>query len=76
METYRYTKLAFIFLSSKERHRLMEENEQLAALVEKVEKDKRSATDLLEKSERERKRISEKNAQLTINGMGDISKIY
>ena len=46
----------------------MEDNERLAMLIEKVEKDKQSATDLLEKSEKERKRISEKNAQLTING--------
>jgi hypothetical protein len=37
-------------------------------LVEKVEHDTRSATELLDKSEKERKRISEKNAQLTING--------
>jgi len=54
----------------------MEENEQLAALVEKVEKDKRSATELLDKSERERKRISEKNAQLTINGMKENITVY
>ena len=52
---------------------MIEENERLAVLVEKVEKDARNAAELLDKSERERKRLSEKNAQLTINGNLDVT---
>ncbi|XP_048589122.1 centrosomal protein of 135 kDa-like isoform X2 [Nematostella vectensis] len=51
----------------KERKRLIEDNEGLAALVNKSNADTRSAAELLDKSEKERKRLSEKNAQLTIN---------
>ncbi|RMX44908.1 hypothetical protein pdam_00012554 [Pocillopora damicornis] len=51
----------------KERQRLMEENERLAVLMENAEQDVHHVTDLLDKSDKERKRLSERNAQLTIN---------
>ena len=47
----------------------MEENERLAVLMENAEQDVHHVTDLLDKSEKERKRLSERNAQLTINGI-------
>ena len=47
----------------------MEDNEQLATLVENAERDVKLVTELLDKSEKERKRLSEKNALLTMNGM-------
>lgn len=47
----------------------MEENERLAALMENAEHDVRHVTELLDKSDKEKKRLSERNAQLTINGM-------
>lgn len=45
----------------------MEENERLAVLVENAEQDVRHVTDLLDKSDKERKRLSDRNAQLAIN---------
>lgn len=51
----------------KERQRLMEENERLAVLVDNAEHDVRHVTELLDKSDKERKRISDRNAQLTVN---------
>ena len=47
----------------------MEDNERLATLVENAERDVKLVTELLDKSEKERKRLSEKNALLTMNGM-------
>ena len=47
----------------------MEENERIAVLVDHAELDVRHVTELLDKSDKERKRLSERNAQLTINGM-------
>ena len=47
----------------------MEENERLAVLMENAEHDVRHVTELLAKSDKEKKRLSERNAQLTINGM-------
>ena len=47
----------------------MEENERLAVLMENAEQDVHHVTDLLDKSDKERKRLSERNAQLTINGI-------
>lgn len=47
----------------------MEENERIAGLVEHAELDVRHVTDLLDKSDKERKRLSDRNAQLTITGM-------
>ena len=46
----------------------MEENERLAALVDSAEHDVRYVTDLLDRSDKEKKRLSDRNAQLTING--------
>lgn len=47
----------------------MEENERLAVLVDNAEHDVRHVTELLDKSDKERKRLSDRNAQLTMNGM-------
>ena len=47
----------------------MEENERLAVLVDNAEHDVRHVTDLLDRSDKEKKRLSDRNAQLTINGM-------
>ena len=47
----------------------MEDNERLAVLVENVEQDVGHVTQLLDKSDKEKKRLSERNAQLTINGI-------
>jgi len=47
----------------------MEENERIAGLVEHAELDVRHVTELLDKSDKERKRLSDRNAQLTITGM-------
>ena len=46
----------------------MEDNERLAARVENAERDVKHVTDLLDKSDKDRRRLSEKNAQLTITG--------
>lgn len=46
----------------------MEENERLAVFAENAEQDVRHVTDLMDKSDKERKRLSDRNAQLTING--------
>ncbi|XP_078369806.1 centrosomal protein of 135 kDa-like isoform X2 [Oculina patagonica] len=51
----------------KERQRLMEENERLAVITDNAEHDVRHVTELLDKSDKERKRLSDRNAQLTIN---------
>lgn len=51
----------------KERQHLMEENERLAVLVDDAEHDVRHVTELLDKSDKERKRLSDRNAQLTMN---------
>ncbi|XP_020629880.1 centrosomal protein of 135 kDa-like isoform X2 [Orbicella faveolata] len=51
----------------KERQHLMEENERLAVLVDNAEHDVRHVTELLDKSDKERKRLSDRNAQLTMN---------
>ncbi|KAM7443892.1 hypothetical protein ABFA07_007461 [Porites harrisoni] len=51
----------------KERQRLMEENERLAVLVDNANEDVRHVTELLDKTDKEKKRLSEKNAQLTVN---------
>ena len=53
----------------QERQRLMEENERLAVLVDNANEDVRHVTELLDKTDKEKKRLSEKNAQLTVNGM-------
>ena len=47
----------------------MDENERLAAITDNAEHDVRHVTELLDKSDKERKRLSDRNAQLTINGM-------
>ena len=47
----------------------MEENERLAVLMDNAEHDVRHVTDLLDRSDKEKKRLSDRNAQLTINGM-------
>ena len=47
----------------------MEENERLAVLVDNANEDVRHVTELLDKTDKEKKRLSEKNAQLTVNGM-------
>lgn len=47
----------------------MEENERLAVLVDDAEHDVRHVSELLDKSDKERKRLSDRNAQLTMNGM-------
>ena len=46
----------------------MEDNERLAVLVENAEQDVKLVTELLDKSEKERKRLADKNAVLTVNG--------
>ena len=46
----------------------MEENERLAVLVDNANEDVRHVTELLDKTDKEKKRLSEKNAQLTVNG--------
>ena len=46
----------------------MEENERLAMLVDNANEDVRHVTELLDKTDKEKKRLSEKNAQLTVNG--------
>ena len=53
----------------------MEENERLAVLVDDAEHDVRHVTELLDKSDKERKRLSDRNAQLTMNGMTFVSSI-
>lgn len=50
----------------------MEENEGLAVLVDDAEHDVRHVTELLDKSDKERKRLSDRNAQLTMNGMTSV----
>lgn len=47
----------------------MEENERLAVITDNVEQDVRHVKELLDKSDKERKRLSDRNAQLTVNGM-------
>lgn len=47
----------------------MEENERLAVLADNADHDVRHVTELLDKSDKEKKRLSERNVQLTINGM-------
>ena len=54
----------------------MEENERLAVLMENAEQDVHHVTDLLDKSDKERKRLSERNAQLTINGIKYIYDLF
>lgn len=61
--------MCFWFGWFQERQRLMEENERLAVLVDNAEHDVRHVTDLLDRSDKEKKRLSDRNAQLTINGM-------
>ena len=56
----------------QERQRLMEENERLAVLVDNANEDVRHVTELLDKTDKEKKRLSEKNAQLTVNGMNHL----
>ena len=46
----------------------MEDNERLAVLIDNAEQDVKHVAELLDKSDKERKRLSDKNAQLTING--------
>ena len=53
----------------------MEENERLAVLVDNAEHDVRHVTELLDKSDKERKRISDRNAQLTVNGMQGFTSV-
>lgn len=62
----------FAFLWDQERQRLIEDNERLAALVDNAELDVRHVTELLDKSDKERKRLSDRNAQLTVNGMSHV----
>ena len=50
----------------------MEENERLAVLVDNANEDVRHVTELLDKTDKEKKRLSEKNAQLTVNGMSHV----
>ena len=50
----------------------MEENERLAVLVDNAEHDVKHVAELLDKSDIEKKRLSERNAQLTVNGMNSI----
>ena len=50
----------------------MEENERLAVLVDNANEDVRHVTELLDKTDKEKKRLSEKNAQLTVNGMSHL----
>ena len=50
----------------------MEENERLAVLVDNAEHDVKHVAELLDKSDVEKKRLSERNAQLTVNGMNSI----
>ena len=59
-------------ICSQERQRLMEENERLAVLVDNANEDVRHVTELLDKTDKEKKRLSEKNAQLTVNGMSHV----
>ncbi len=47
----------------------MEENERLAVITDNAEHDVKHVTELLDKSDKERRRLSDRNAQLTINGM-------
>ena len=47
----------------------MEENERLVVLADNADHDLRHVTELLDKSDKEKKRLSERNAQLTVNGM-------
>lgn len=50
----------------------MEENERLAVLVDNAEHEVRHVAELLDKSDVEKKRLSERNAQLTVNGMNTV----
>ena len=54
----------------------MEENERLAVLVDNAEHDVKHVAELLDKSDVEKKRLSERNAQLTVNGMNSIHYNY
>ena len=54
----------------------MEENERLAVLVDNAEHDVKHVAELLDKSDIEKKRLSERNAQLTVNGMNSMHYKY
>lgn len=54
----------------------MEENERLAVLVDNAEHEVRHVAELLDKSDVEKKRLSERNAQLTVNGMNRVGYSY
>lgn len=54
----------------------MEENERLAVLVDNAEHEVRHVAELLDKSDVEKKRLSERNAQLTVNGMNEVGYSY
>lgn len=41
-------------------------------MVDNAEHDVRHVTELLDKSDKERKRLSDRNAQLTVNGMSQV----
>ena len=52
----------------KERDGLLKENENLHLAIKDTKQDPQHMLELLERSDKERKRLAEKNAKLTVTG--------
>ena len=52
----------------KERDGLLQENENLQLAIKDTKQDTQHMLELLERSDKERKRLAEKNAKLTVTG--------